>query len=112
MLLFAGDGGFAYSVQELEVMARLKLPVVAIVFNNDSLGWVKHTQQKRFKDGHISTDFQHVDFSVVARGFGARDYTVQTTDELTAALEQERCPEGPAVIDVMTDQWETPVLQR
>ena len=112
VLLFAGDGGFAYSVQELEVMARLKLPVVAIVFNNDSLGWVKHVQQKRFKDGHISTDFQHVDFSVVARGFGARGYAVQTTDELTAALEQERCPEGPAVIDVMIDEWKTPLLQR
>lgn len=111
VLLFAGDGGFAYSVQELEVMTRLKLPVVTIVFNNASLAWVKHVQQKRFKEGYISTDFHHVDFSTVARGFGARGYTARTMDEFASFLEKERIPEGPAVIDVVTDGWETPVLR-
>lgn len=111
ILLFAGDGGFAYSVQELEVMARLELPVVAIVFNNDTLGWIKHVQRSRFKDGFISTDFRHVDFATVARGFGARGYTVRTVDELATALDKEQFPQGPAVIDVVTDQWETPVLR-
>jgi acetolactate synthase-1/2/3 large subunit len=111
VLLFAGDGGFAYSVQELEVMSRLQLPVVALLFNNDTLGWVKHIQRKRFKDVYISTDFRHVDFSAVARGFGARGYAVRTTKDLHAALERESSPEGPSVIDIITDQWETPVLR-
>ena len=30
-------------------------------------------------------------------------------DELRAALEQERDATGPAVIDIISDQWETPV---
>jgi acetolactate synthase-1/2/3 large subunit len=111
VLLFAGDGGFAYSVQELEVMSRLQLPVIAVIFNNDTLGWIKHIQRNRFKNGYISTDFRHVDFSTVAQGFGARGYVVHTTTDLHAALERERFPEGPAVIDVNTDQWETPVLR-
>jgi len=111
VLLFAGDGGFAYSVQELEVMARLSLPIVTIVFNNDTLGWIKHVEKKRLPDGFISTDFHHVDFSVVARGFGARGYSVRTLDELDAALGSERAPTGPALIDVATDQWATPVLR-
>jgi acetolactate synthase-1/2/3 large subunit len=111
VLLFVGDGGFAYSVQELEVMARLKLPVVTIVFNNSSLAWVKHVQQKRFKEGYISTDFHQVDFSMVARGFGVHGYTVRTVDEFASSLEKEQNPKGPAVIDIVTDVWETPVLR-
>ncbi len=111
VLLFAGDGGFAYSVQELEVMARLELPVVAVLFNNDTLGWMKHVEKKRLGGRYISTDFRHVDFATVARGFGARGYTVRTSAELAAALAQERTPRGPAVIDVATDQWSTPVLR-
>jgi acetolactate synthase-1/2/3 large subunit len=111
VLLFAGDGGFAYSVQELAVMARLELPVVTILFNNDTLAWIKHVEKNRFKEGFISTDFRHIDFAMVARGFGARAYTAETLDGLQSALEKEEAPNGPAVIDMFTDQWETPVLR-
>ena len=110
-MLFAGDGGFAYSLQELEVMVRFNLPVISILFNNDTLAWIKHSEKNCFKNGYISTDFHHVDFASVAKGFGSRGYTVRNADELTAALKQERSPKGPAVIDVISDQWETPVLR-
>jgi len=106
ILQFAGDGGFGYSVQEVEVMKRLGLPVVSIVFNNSSLGWIKHNQQDFFQENYISTDFTDIDFATVAKGFGARGYTVRTIDELKEALEQEKSPQGPAVIDIKTDQWE------
>jgi len=68
-------------------------------------------QRNRFKEGFISTDFRHVDFATVARGFGTRGYTVRMVDELTTALDKEQFPQGPAVIDVVTNQWETPVLR-
>jgi len=108
---FAGDGGFGYSVQELEVMKRFELPVVTIVFNNDVLGWIKHVQKSFYKGQYISTDFSHVDFATVAKGFGARGYTVRTLDELNDCLKKENAPQGPAVIDVITDQWESPTVR-
>ena len=110
VIQFAGDGGFGYSVQELEVMNRMKLPVVTVLFNNDTLGWIKHNQKNVFNENYISTDFAHVDFATVAKGFGARSYTVTTIDELNEALAQEKSPQGPVVIEVISDQWETPVL--
>ena len=110
VIQFAGDGGFGYSVQELEVMKRMNLPVVTVLFNNDTLGWIKHNQRDFFQEKYISTDFAHVDFAMVAKGFGARSYTVTTIDELNEALAQEKSPQGPAVIEVISDQWETPVL--
>jgi acetolactate synthase I/II/III large subunit len=111
ILTIAGDGGFSYSVQELEVMNRLKLPVVILVLNNNVLGWIKHAQKFGYKENYISTDFSLVDFATVAKGFGARGYTVHSLNELTDCLAQEKSPQGPAVIDILVDQWESPVLR-
>ena len=110
ILQFAGDGGFGYSLQELEVMARFKLPVVTVVFNNDTLGWIKHVQKDYYDQNYVSTDFSHVDFATVARGLGARGYNAATLEEFRECLSSEANPDGPAVIDVISSQWETPVL--
>ena len=111
VLQFAGDGGFSFSVQELEVMARLKLPVVSVILNKDTLGWIKHVQRDHYDKNYVSTDYAHVDFATVAQGFGVRGYTVTTLDELREALAKEARPEGPAVIEVISDQWESPVQE-
>jgi acetolactate synthase-1/2/3 large subunit len=110
ILQFAGDGGFGYSLAELEVMKRLELPVVTVVFNNDTLGWIKHVQKDYFEQNYVSTDFSHVDFATVAKGFGVRSYTARSIDELKEFMALEESPRGPALIDVISDQWETPVI--
>ncbi|MCG2750360.1 MAG: thiamine pyrophosphate-binding protein [Desulfobacteraceae bacterium] len=107
---FAGDGGFSYSVQELEVMNRLKLPVVSLVLNNSVFGWIKHVQRSLYEGKYISTDFAKIDFAAVAKGFGARGYTVKNIEELEQALALEASPQGPAVIEIISDQWESPVI--
>jgi acetolactate synthase-1/2/3 large subunit len=109
IIQFAGDGGFGYSLQEMEVMNRFKLPVVTLIFNNDTLGWIKHVQQNHYDQNYVSTDFSHVDFATVAKGFGLRSYTATTLDEVRDAFAEEAKPDGPALIDVISDQWETPV---
>lgn len=111
VICFAGDGGFSYSVQELEVMCRFKLPVVNVILNNDVLGWIKHVQRDVYQKNYISTDFCHVDFATVAKGFGVRSYSVQTLEELKQALESEKSPKGPAVIDIISDPWESPIFR-
>ena len=111
VICFAGDGGFSYSVQELEVMKRFNLPVVNIVLNNDVLGWIKHVQRDFYQEAYISTDFSHVDFATVAKGFGVRSYEAKTMDELNVALKAEEKPDGPVLIDVTSDQWESPILK-
>jgi acetolactate synthase-1/2/3 large subunit len=110
VLHFAGDGGFSYSIQELEVMRRFELPIVSIIFNNDTLGWIKHVQKSAFEENYISTDYCHIDFATVAKGFGVRSYTATTIAELQEYIAREKSPQGPVVIEVISDQWETPVL--
>jgi len=111
ILHFAGDGGFSYSMQEMEVMARYKLPVVTIILNNDTLGWIKHVQRDRYDENYISTDFAHVDFSVVAKGFGLRSYRVTDLVGLRECLDKEANPEGPSLIEVISDKWSSPVQE-
>ncbi len=106
----AGDGGFAYSVQELEVMSRLKLPVLTIVFNNSILGWIKHIQKQDYNERYISSDFSHVDFATVAKGFGAIGHQVENLQGLKSCLSRYTEVDIPVVIDITVDQWETPVL--
>lgn len=109
VIQFAGDGGFSYSMQELEVMKRFQMPVISIIFNNDTLGWIKHVQRDHYDENYFSTDYAHIDFATVARGCGVRGHTVTTLDELRDALQKEVNPAGPAVIEVISDQWESPV---
>ena len=86
------------------------MPVVSIVFNNDTLGWIKHVQRDYYQENYISTDYSHIDFATVAKGFGVRGYTAYNLDQLKQFLALEQSPDGPAVIEVISDQWESPVL--
>lgn len=110
ILHLAGDGGFGYSVQELETMARLELPIVTLIFNNSTLGWIKHIQKDRYQERYISTDFTEVDFATVSAGFGVEGYRVTKIEELTGLLKKIQKPKKPVLFDVMVDQWVTPVL--
>jgi acetolactate synthase I/II/III large subunit len=81
------------------------------VLNNNVLGWIKHAQKAGYQENYISCDFSQVDFATVAKGFGARGYTVCTLEELKESLDREKTPQGPAVIDILVDQWASPVLR-
>lgn len=92
-------------------MNRLGLPIVSLIFNNDTLGWIKHIQKKRYAERYISCDFKHIDFSTVARGFGVKGYQVTSLDQLGSILSEEKYPKGPVLLDIATDPWQTPVLR-
>jgi acetolactate synthase-1/2/3 large subunit len=92
-------------------MNRLKLPIVALVLNNSVFGWIKHVQRDFYDAKYISTDFATVDFATVAKGFGVRSYKVKSIEELDQALLLEESPQGPAVIEIISDQWESPVIK-
>lgn len=108
-VLFCGDGAFTYSLGELEVMRRLALPVTAVILNNRTLAWIKHIQEFVLDD-YVSVDFCDIDFSQVAKGFGVPSWRVQAPAELGEALRAAASTAGPALVEVITDPTETPVL--
>jgi acetolactate synthase I/II/III large subunit len=106
VIAVAGDGGFLMNVQELETMARRSLPVVTIVFRDDSYGLIQRLQENKFGASH-GVALGNPDLPALARSFGVEGVRATTPDELVAALTAALAAERATVIDVPVcyDHW-------
>ncbi|HTT53041.1 MAG TPA: thiamine pyrophosphate-binding protein [Streptosporangiaceae bacterium] len=107
-VVLTGDGALGYAVGELATVAELGLPVTVIVLNNRSLGWIRWYRRITFGRGWEDDDFSDVAFSAVARGFGLHAARVSEPGQLAGALHGALAG-PPALLDVTTDAWQTPV---
>jgi acetolactate synthase-1/2/3 large subunit len=99
-----GDGAFQMNIQELATCAYYNIPVKTIVLNNGKLGMVRQFQNVFMKKRYASTDLgKHVDFCMVAKGFGVEAARVSRKENLREALKWAAEVEGPVVVDVETD---------
>jgi len=70
-LAVTGDGGIQMNVQELETVAREKLPVKILVMNNHSLGLIRTYQAIVFKNDIGSVEgFGSPDYELLAKSYG------------------------------------------
>ncbi|CAN5626954.1 acetolactate synthase catalytic subunit [soil metagenome] len=110
VVCLAGDGGFAYSVAEISTLVKYGLKVVCVVLNNKALSWIKWNQRMTWGEHYQSSDFPDINFAAVARGFGCAGISVTSPDQLGDALDTAFSGNVPVVIDVKTEEWETPLL--
>jgi acetolactate synthase-1/2/3 large subunit len=108
-VVLAGDGAMGYAVGELATVAELGLPVTVIVLNNRSLGWIRWYRRINFGRGWEGEDFSDVPFADVARAFGLAGERVTEPGRLAAALRTANSAPGPALLDVVTEPWQTPI---
>lgn len=112
VVCLAGDGGWGYSLTEIETLARFAMPVVSIILNNSVLGWNKHVVQRRYGDQYVSQDFLEVDYAGAARALGAEAIRVTRLDDIAAALDVALAVRTkPSVVEVVTSEFETPVIK-
>ncbi|MDH7570268.1 MAG: biosynthetic-type acetolactate synthase large subunit [Armatimonadota bacterium] len=98
-----GDGSFMMNIQELATIAEHALPVKAIVLNNSNLGMVRQFQNLYFNGNYTAVDQpRHLDFALIARGFGIQSATVTRPEELDAGLRHALESPGPFVLVVNT----------
>ena len=76
-----GDAGFAYSGMELETMAKYKMPVVMIVYNNNA--WGIMTQGKPV---HMYLFQENLRYDKIGEALGARGEYVTKPGEFLPAL--------------------------
>ncbi|MBS1679789.1 MAG: biosynthetic-type acetolactate synthase large subunit [Actinobacteria bacterium] len=96
-----GDGSFLMTCQELGTAVAERLPVIVVVLDNGGLGMVRQWQEM-FYDGRLSQVRApaSADIATVARGFGARAFTVRTADELRDAFAAALACGETCVLDV------------
>jgi acetolactate synthase I/II/III large subunit len=98
-----GDGGFAISMNTLMTAREEGVPVVTVVLNNGTLGWVAHSQ----RDRPIASDLGEFDHAAIAVAMGCRGVRVERPDELAPALAHALAADVPTVVDVVTSPDET-----
>ena len=100
---FAGDGAFLMTADVVATCAQHNIGAVFVVANNHGLGMVRdNLGQKR-----IACDLEDLDFATLARGMGARGYTVSDPNMFGDVLREAHSLEGPAVIDVKIDPYDS-----
>ena len=108
-VVLAGDGAMGYAAGELATVTELGLPVTVVVLNNRSLGWIRWYRRINFGRGWEDEDFSDVRFADVARAFGLAGMRVAEPGRLAGALRTAFSAPGPALLDVVTEPWQTPI---
>ena len=100
-LAFAGDGGFAMTMSELETAVRLNLAgLVVLVFNNNNFGTIRRHQNREFPGRVVGTGLGKIDFSAIAKAMGAEGFRVSKNGEFAKTFKAALNAGRPAVIDI------------
>jgi thiamine pyrophosphate-dependent acetolactate synthase large subunit-like protein len=101
-VVFVGDGGFMFSLLELDTAVRLKVPMTVIVVNDQAFGAEVRYLQNR-KMSYDLACFPSPNFEQVVKGLGCEAVTVRTAEQLLAACDNIGKFPVPYVIDARVD---------
>lgn len=108
VLSVSGDGGFLYTANELATAVQYRIPVVAVVFNDNCYANIARSQ-RGLLGRTIATDLHNPDFVAYARSFGARGVRADGPQELAARVaEAFGYPDTPTVIEVPVGEMPSP----
>lgn len=101
-----GDGCFQMTLQELGTIVQNKLPVKAIILNNNFLGMVRQWQQLFHDRRYSFVELQNPDFITIARGFGMDGHTCRQREDLNASLDTLLASDKPYLLEVIVEKEE------
>jgi acetolactate synthase-1/2/3 large subunit len=102
-----GDGGFQLNIQELETIARLKLPIKFFVLNNQGYASIRSSQSMHF-NGHLvgcgsSSGLTFPDTLKIANAYEIKSMRISDHSDLREKIQAALRIPGPVICDVMTD---------
>lgn len=87
---FNGDGGIQMNIQELQTIARERLPIKIVLMNNSALGMIRHFQEMYFGENYVQTvatgGYTVPDFGAIAKAYGIEYYKIESADDVRASL--------------------------
>jgi len=99
VVLLSGDGSATFNLAELECAVRQDVPFVMIIADDERWGVTASGHLQRY-GRTMSSELGPVDFSRVARGFGAVGIRATNALELKASLRRGLAAKTPVVIHV------------
>jgi acetolactate synthase-1/2/3 large subunit len=108
-----GDGSFLMNIQELACAYCEKLPVKALLLNNQHLGMVVQWEDRFFQGNRAHTylgagsdEAPYPEFVTLAKGFRCDARRVEQKEDYDSALEEMLDSKGPYVLEVMVPYQE------
>ena len=103
VVVITGDGGIQLNIQELDIIAREKLPVMIILLNNYSLGMVRGFQELYFDGRNSSTywDGYSCDFQKISQGYKINSIQVSSLEDFERAVKKFIESPAPLLIEVI-----------
>lgn len=100
--MFAGDGGFQMSIQELGTIMQDNIGVKMIVLDNKYLGMVRQWQELFFDERYSFTSMKNPDFVAIANAYNIEGKAVTKREELDEAIAEMLKDDQPylLVVDV------------
>jgi thiamine pyrophosphate-dependent acetolactate synthase large subunit-like protein len=93
-----GDGGALMALPELETLARLRLPMLVVVYDDAAYGAEVHHFRPQGHPVEL-VQFPDTDFAALAEAAGARGLTVRGEEDLAAIQPWLAERDGPLVVD-------------
>lgn len=104
-----GDGGFSMLMADFATCVKYELPVVFMVFKNNTLGQIKWEQMVFEGNPEFGCELQPIDFAGFARCCGGEGFVIDSAEECAATLDAALQQTGPVVIEVVVDPLEPPM---
>ncbi len=110
-ILINGDGAFQMNIQELETLARLKLPVKIFIWNNQGYASIRSMQNNIFGGFQVasgeSSGLTLPDTVRVAEAYGLRTFRISDNRQLEEQIERILNAEGPILCELLISPDET-----
>ncbi len=105
VVLIAGDGCFRMNLVELGTIAAYQVPVIVIIFNNQTLGMVRQWQTNFYDKRYSQTTLSErkPDFNMLADAFGIQNFKAATKEEFSDALDKALKSRKPTIINSLID---------
>ena len=86
-----GDGSFLMNVNELITCSKYQIPIITIIFNNQTLGMVRQWQNLMFDQNYSESNMERSpDFELLAQAYHLKGRRATSVEELTAALKEAK----------------------
>jgi acetolactate synthase-1/2/3 large subunit len=97
VVVFAGDGGFQFTLNELSTAVEANIPLAVLLWHNHAYGEIASNFRNAGMEPQ-ACDIHSPDFVALARSYGCHGETAEDHDALAAALKASARRDVPSVI--------------
>ncbi|WP_298846579.1 thiamine pyrophosphate-binding protein [Clostridium sp.] len=90
VVTITGDGGIQMNIQELQTIAREKIPIKIIIMNNKALGMIRHFQEMYFESNYYGTieGYSAANFMKISEAYGIKLLKISNESQMNELKEK------------------------